>query len=214
MFRILSIFLWLLLLTATPIAAQNNPIFTATNNNKELLYLPEMPSNLPAEPSPAKDEPCDIIELKKGGEILAHIVAIEKTQIKYQKCGKIKKIDRIISKLHVARIRYANGTVVEIQKEEEEKEAKQKAAIEERRNATKDIDVFGILSLVCGFVGIFFAGIIFGLAAFILGVASAARAKRSKAENKSSYILGILGIILSLVVLIGTLINISKLLNQ
>ena len=56
MTRILSVFLWLLWLTTTPIAAQNNPIFKAIHHNKELLYLPEMPITMPAAFSPTKTE--------------------------------------------------------------------------------------------------------------------------------------------------------------
>ncbi|MBL7785081.1 MAG: hypothetical protein JNM36_04200, partial [Chitinophagales bacterium] len=106
MFRIISIFLWLLWLTATPVAAQNNPIFTATNNNKELLYLPEMPSNLPAERPNTKGEPCDLIELNDGNEIIAHIVEEQPLVVKYYECDDKNKKLLLLSKSKIKRLRY------------------------------------------------------------------------------------------------------------
>ena len=111
MFRTILSFLWLLWLTTAPIAAQNNPIFKAIHHNKELLYLPEMPSTMPAAFSPTKTEACDIIELNDGKQIMARVVVEEFSVTKYQKCDEPNGRVLIISNNRIKKIRYANGKV-------------------------------------------------------------------------------------------------------
>ncbi|MBL7785082.1 MAG: DUF4190 domain-containing protein [Chitinophagales bacterium] len=224
MTRTILSFLWLLWLTTTPIAAQNNPIFKAIHHNKELLYLPEMPSTMPAAFSPTKTEACDIIELNDGKQIMARVVVEEFSVTKYQKCDEPNGRVLIINNNRIKKIRYANGKVSDMATKPKTRPTEDSLAnkkptddnaqtndddeIDDETDENTDkidtskakTDPLGILSLCLGALSFFllFTPIIipllFSIAGLTTGIISLSRIRRFKTKFKGS-VLGILGIV-------------------
>jgi hypothetical protein len=82
-----------------PVSASAEAVAPVVVKQESLLTTKSLP----------KDS-CDVIEMKSGKKILANILEINPSTVKYKNCGDSQGPDRVISKEEIAGITYANGT--------------------------------------------------------------------------------------------------------
>lgn len=131
---------------------------------------------------------CDVIIMRNGEEIQARILELSEKEIKYKKCGLESGPNIIINRSEVDRIIF--GKDIEIKTE---------PPTHDYSVSETKFDELGLVSFLLGLPGFFFAGILFGPAAVIMGIISMNR----NAENPEKYTgkaFGVIGLILGLIV--------------
>lgn len=127
------------------------------------------------------DEECDVIVFKTGDEAKAKIFEITPNEIKYKPCDFLDGPMRTVRKSDVFMLKYANGTkeVFSTNNPTPSSNApSQSSTNPSNKNSSdqsplnKKIQPLAILSFLFSIVGLFIAGIPFGLAAVIFGAVS------------------------------------------
>ena len=231
----LYVFLLGILLNLTNTHAQTNHSnsLTANNNDGELIWTPDL-SNIAPTTSPQKKpkSECDVIELKNGDEIIANITANEPWVVKYRKCGKSKGNPLTLSKTHIKNIKFANGKILDVEKEL----ADRKEASENYKEPTRSpnyydtdqqpsynnpnygsngfsrnygykagTDALAVLSLISSVIAFFFAGIILGILGIVFGFIGLNRIEKSNGTLKGK-VAAYLGLILGFIALTLTIV--------
>lgn len=135
------------------------------NNSNELVFSENKKSKY-------LSEPCDEIILKNGDEILAKVIEIDNSVVKYKKCDNLDGPLYNIEKSKVLIIKYTNGTKDVFADNESTDSGKVN-----QKSTTRKVNAASVLSFVFSFAGVLiglFASMIVGLAlsgvAFILGI--------------------------------------------
>jgi hypothetical protein len=110
--------------------------------------------------NPRHQETCgDIITLKNGDEILAKVIEINTTEIKYKRCDNLEGPLNVIRKSEVFSIKYSNGTKEIIKNVE----SGYNNNLENRVRPTgKTTHWAAITGFICSLIGLSVLGIIFG----------------------------------------------------
>ena len=220
----------LLNLTTTHAQTNHSSSLTANNNDGELIWTPDL-SNIAPTTSPQKKSKseCDVIELKNGDEILANITANEPWVVKYRKCGKSKGNPLTLSKKHIKNIKFANGKILDVEKElADRKEASENYKeptrspnynddIYERQSNNNDpldnntkpkTDALAVVGLVSSIAAFFIAGFILGGLGVVLGIISSQRIIKNKERLKGKAV-AFLAVLFGVIAIFLTLIAIS-----
>ena len=230
------IYLLLILLNLTSTYAQTNhsSSLTANSNDGELIWTPDLSKITPvASPQKSKSE-CDVIELKNGDEILANITANEPWVVKYRKCGKPKGNPLTLSKKHIKNIKFADGKILDIEKELADRKEASKNYEEPTRTPNyydtdqqpsynnnrpsygsngfsrnygykAGTDALAVLSLISSVIAFFFAGIILGILGIVFGFIGLNRIEKSNGTLKGK-VAAYLGLVLGFIALTLTII--------
>jgi hypothetical protein len=154
----------------------------------------------------AIQDTCDNIILTNGDEIRGKILEIGIEEIKYKKCDNLNGPTIIIRKSDVYKIKYINGTEDEFTTEYYSKD---EPVSSNKESIAKKADGYGIISFIFSFIGIFFAGIPFGILAVIFGAISVGRVGKNYGKY-SATALGVIGLILGAIDFILVLIILSS----
>lgn len=144
---------------------------------------------------------CEVIVKTDGTRISAVVREITSTQIKYQHCDYPNGPMVILEASAVDRIIYANG-MEDIISGYNSGNVRGGSANQQSDWKPRKLEVVGLLSFIFAIVGLFFAGIILGLAAFIMALISL-----SKFFQRPDEFMGkgfaIAGLIIGIVAIIG-----------
>ena len=121
----LIIFLFSLLTFSSAYAqTTHSSSLTANNNDGELIWTPDLSTvNPPESVKNNAESNCDVIKLRNGKEILAHVTSVEPWVVKYRKCGKTKGNPLVLSKTHIKSINFGDGDILDVEQELKDKEA-------------------------------------------------------------------------------------------
>jgi len=185
---------------------------TASADNKQLIapvmevrYAPARKGNRHAAVlaySPGTQEKCDTIVSIMGDLIVGKVIEINEAEVKYKKCGDDSSPVYTIRRGNISVIKYANGTKDTFAGSNTVQSNTQVAGPERK------IEGLGLAGFVAGIAGLFVLGIPFGLFAFIVGLISLTRIKRSPAR----YIgrgYAIAAIVLGIIDVVGVIILLS-----
>jgi hypothetical protein len=143
---------------------------------------------------------CDTIISAMGDVILGKVTEVNQTEIKYKRCGDNDGPLYTIRRANISAIRYANGT---------RDNFLGNAPVDSRfSEPERKIEGLGLAGFIAGIAGLFVLGIPFGLVAFIFGMISLTRIKKSP----SKYIgrgYAITSIVLGIIDVLGVIILIS-----
>lgn len=126
-----------------------------------------------------KSEPCDIMTLKTGSDMLVKVVEIGINDIKYKDCDNLDGPVVVIRKADVFRIKYLNGKVETFTNNNEASQSESNQQKGATTNPTTTVNAMAIIGLVAGILAILVAfvpilgwffgilGILFALIAFI-----------------------------------------------
>lgn len=229
------IYLLIILLSLTSTYAQTNhsSSLTANSNDGELIWTPDL-SNIAPTTSPQKKpkSECDVIELKNGDEIIANITANEPWVVKYRKCGKLKGNPLTLSKTHIKNIKFANGKILDVEKELADRKEASKNYQEPTHTPNyydtdqqpsynnpnygsngfsrnygykASTDALAVLSLIASVAAFFIAGIILGILGILFGFLGLSKIERSNGTLKGK-VAAYLGIALGFIALTLTII--------
>ncbi len=162
------------------------------------------------------DEECDVLVFKTGDEVKAKIFEITPNEIKYKPCDFLDGPMRTVRKSDVFMLKYANGTKEVFSNSNPTPSSNSPSPSStnpSNQNTTdqsptnKKPHALAILSFLFSIVGLFIAGIPFGLAAVIFGAVSLKKIGlapdrfKGKGFAIAAIVIGILDIIGALIVI-------------
>jgi hypothetical protein len=156
--------------------------------------------------SPNTDS-CDVIAFKNGKMVRAKVTGVLKNEIQFTLCETTDKQGYRNDTKDVLSILYSNGKIQTFDNPQNDSKDKPVLSDWEQRTNQKAI-IFGIIALCSAVIGLFFAGLLFGGLAFILGIIGAIIAYGSR--KKTGQTVSLIGAAVGLVIVCLTLFRVFK----
>lgn len=143
---------------------------------------------------------CDKIILRGGFVMRVKVIDIGSDQVKYRDCKDSLAVVKQLASRKISTVTYSSGLKILFD------DAVEKDTIDNKLRKVPDSVLMGD---ALAFMGLFFAGIPFGIAAIVLGITGITRIQKSPEKHKGTG-WAVLAIVLGLIDILGALIVISN----
>jgi len=127
---------------------------------------------------------CDIVTMKNGVDKSAKVIEVNDTEVKYKNCDNIDGPIFVVKKSDIFRITYSNGTIEVFDNQTKAKNEEYVNSKQSNLPTNLPTNVFAILSLIAGILGLFtflipILGMFFGGLGFIFGLIALSQIKKN-----------------------------------
>lgn len=151
---------------------------------------------------------CETLVMIDGRELQVKLLEIGQEELKYKRCDYPDGPTVVVDRTDVDRVIYDNGAVDIISGYSAPRDGGNVQSGRDNRTTSQRLEVMGLLSMIFGIVGLFFFGVLFGLAAVIMGFISMAKfSSRPKEFMGRGFMIA--GLIIGFVAVVGALLVIS-----